>query len=75
MKTYIVYAERTTLEKTEVQANSAEEAQKIAFESENAYWESDEDIDWQITNAVEEDSEDYDEFGVNIKNSFNTEKA
>jgi hypothetical protein len=75
MKTYIVYAERTTLEKTEVQANSAEEAQKIAFESENAYWESDEDIDWQITNAVEEDSEDYDEFGVNTKNSFNTEKA
>jgi hypothetical protein len=75
MKTYIVYAERTTLEKTEVEANSAEEAQKIAFESENAYWESDEDIDWQITNAVEEDSEDYDEFGVNTKNSFNTEKA
>jgi hypothetical protein len=75
MKTYIVYAERTTLEKTEVEANSAEEAQKIAFESENAYWESDEDIDWQITNAVEADYEQYDGFGVNTKNSFNTEKA
>ena len=75
MKTYIVYAERTTLEKTEVQANSAEEAQKIAFESENAYWESDEDIDWQITNAVEADYEQYDEFGVNTKNSFNTQSA
>ena len=75
MKTYIVYAERTTLEKTEVEANSPEEAQKIAFESENAYWESDEDIDWQITNAVEADYEQYDEFGVNTKNSFNTEKA
>jgi len=75
MKTYIVYAERTTLEKTEVEANSAEEAQKIAFESENAYWESDEDIDWQITNAVEADYEQYDEFGVNTKNSFNTQSA
>lgn len=40
MKKFIVYAERTTLEKTEVEANSPEEAQKIAFESEEAYWES-----------------------------------
>jgi hypothetical protein len=75
MKTYIVYAERTTLEKTEVEANSPEEAQKIAFESEEAYWESDEDIDWQITNAVEADFEEYDEFGVNQRNTFNTESA
>lgn len=75
MKTYIVYAERTVLETLEVEATSEDEALAKAMEADNDEWQTDSDIDWQITNAREaEDDEDdtYDAFGVNTKNSFNT---
>ena len=82
MKTYIVYAERTVLETLEVEATSEEEALAKAGEADNDEWQTDSDIDWQITNAREADDDEeetedenddtYDEFGVNTKNSFNT---
>jgi hypothetical protein len=78
MKTYIVYAERTVLETLEVEATSEDEALAKAMEADNDEWQTDSDIDWQITNAREadddEDADDdtYDAFGVNTKNSFNT---
>ena len=53
MKTYIVYAERTILETLEVEATSAEEALEKAIEADNEDWQTDSDIDWQITNAKE----------------------
>ena len=71
MKTFIVYAERTILESVEIQANTEAEALEKALQSEE--WETREDIGWDITNAVEADFEEYDEFGVNQRNTFNTE--
>jgi hypothetical protein len=53
MKTYIVYAERTILETLEVEATSEEEALEKALEGDNDEWQTDSDIDWQITNAKE----------------------
>ena len=53
MKTYIVYAERTVLETLEVEATSEEEALEKALEGDNDEWQTDSDIDWQITNAKE----------------------
>jgi hypothetical protein len=53
MKTYIVYAERTVLETLEVEATSEEEALAKAGEADNDEWQTDSDIDWQITNARE----------------------
>jgi hypothetical protein len=55
MKTYIVYAERTVLETLEVQAVSEEDALEKAIEADNEEWQTDSDIDWQITNAREEE--------------------
>ena len=73
MKTFIVYAERTILESVEIQANTEAEALEKALNSEE--WETQEDIHWEITNASEADFEDYDEFWVNLKNTFNTQPA
>jgi len=53
MKKFIVYAERTTLESVEIEANNEDEAQKIAFETENDSWKQDEDTDWQIFRVKE----------------------
>ena len=53
MKTYIVYAERTTLEVLEVKAMSEQEALDKAIEADNNEWQSESDIDWQITRAEE----------------------
>jgi hypothetical protein len=71
MKTFIVYAERTILESVEIQANTETEALTKALDSEE--WEIQEDKNWEITNATEVDFEEYDEFGVNQRNTFNTE--
>ena len=75
MKTYIVYAERVVSETLEIEATSEEEALAKAMEADNDEWQSDSDIDWQITSAreVEDGDDTYDEFGVNTKNSFNTQ--
>lgn len=73
MKTFIVYAERTILESVEIQANTEAQALEKALDSEN--WETQEDIHWEITNAQEADFEEYDEFGVNLRNTFNTQPA
>ena len=75
MKTYIVYAERVVSETLEIEATSEEEALAKAIEVDNSEWQSDSDIDWQITSAreVEDGDDTYDEFGVNTKNSFNTQ--
>lgn len=73
MKTFIVYAERTILESVEIQANTEEEALEKALNSEE--WETQEDINWEITNASEVNYDEYDEFGVNLRNTFNTEPA
>lgn len=75
MKTYIVYAERVVSETLEIEATSEEEALAKAIEADNSEWQSDSDIDWQITSAreVEDGDDTYDEFGVNTKNSFNTQ--
>lgn len=75
MKTYIVYAERVVSETLEIEATSEEEALAKAMEADNSEWQSDSDIDWQITSAreVEDGDDTYDEFGVNTKNSFNTQ--
>jgi len=53
MKTYIVYAERTILESTIIEANSEQEALDKAIEADNSEWVSKQDIDWQITSARE----------------------
>lgn len=53
MKTYIVYAERVTLEAITIEANSEDEAFKKALEADNGDWVSKNDIDWQITSATE----------------------
>lgn len=53
MKTYIVYAERTVLETLEVEATSEDEALAKAGEADNDEWQTENDIDWQITNAKE----------------------
>ena len=53
MKTYIVYAERTISETLEVEATSEDEALAKAGEADNDEWQTDSDIDWQITNAKE----------------------
>ena len=55
MKTYIVYAERVVSETLEIEATSEEEALAKAIEADNSEWQSDSDIDWQITNAREEE--------------------
>jgi len=73
MKTFIVYAERTILESVEIQADTETEALTKALDSEQ--WEIQEDIHWEITNASEADFEEYDKFGVNQRNTFNTETA
>ena len=73
MKTFIVYAERTILESVEIQANTEAEALEKALNSEE--WETQEDIHWEITNASEVNYDEYDEFGVNLRNTFNTEPA
>ena len=73
MKTFIVYAERTILESVEIQADTETEALTKALDSEQ--WEIQEDKNWEITNATEVDFEEYDEFGVNLRNTFNTETA
>ena len=73
MKTFIVYAERTILESVEIQADTEKEALEKALDSEE--WETQEDIHWEITTAREADFEEYDEFGVNLRNTFNTETA
>ena len=71
MKTFIVYAERTILESVEIQANTEAEALEKALNSEE--WETQEDIHWEITNASEVNYDEYDEFGVNLRNTFNTQ--
>jgi hypothetical protein len=71
-KTFIVYAERTILESLEVQAKDEAEALEIAAEADNEGWGTLEDLSWEITRASQSDIEDYDEFGVNTQNSFNT---
>ena len=71
MKTFIVYAERTILESVEIQANTEAEALEKALNSEE--WETQEDINWEITNASEVNYDEYDEFGVNLRNTFNTQ--
>ena len=53
MKTYIVYAERVVSETLEIEATSEEEALAKAMEADNDEWQSERDIDWQITNAQE----------------------
>ena len=53
MKTYIVYAERVTLEVLTVEAMNEEEALEKAIEADNNDWQSETDIDWQITRAEE----------------------
>lgn len=53
MKTYIVYAERVTLESITIEANSEQEALDKAIEADNGDWVSENDIDWQITSATE----------------------
>ena len=73
MKTFIVYVERTILESVEIQANTEAEALEKALNSEE--WETQEDINWQITNASEVNFDEYDEFGVNLRNTFNTQPA
>lgn len=73
MKTFIVYAERTILESVEIQANTEAEALEKALNSEE--WETQEDINWEITNASEVNYDEYDEFGVNLRNTFNTQPA
>lgn len=71
MKTFIVYAERTILESVEIQANTEAEALEKALNSEE--WETQEDIHWEITYPSEVNYDEYDEFGVNLRNTFNTE--
>lgn len=73
MKTFIVYAERTILESVEIQANTEAEALEKALNSEE--WETQEDIHWEITDASEVNFDEYDEFGVNLRNTFNTQPA
>jgi hypothetical protein len=53
MKTYTVYAERTILETLEIEATSEEDALARAIEADNSEWQTDSDIDWQITSAKE----------------------
>ena len=53
MKTYIVYAERTILEVLEVEARSEQEALDKAIEADNDEWQTESDVDWQITRAEE----------------------
>ena len=53
MRTYIVYAERRLLEVMEVKATCEEEAIEKASEADNSEWQSESDIDWQITRAEE----------------------
>lgn len=65
MKTFIVYAERTILESVEIQANTEAEALEKALNSEE--WETQEDINWEITNASEVN---YDEFVHGIDLDF-----
>lgn len=55
MKTYRVYAERVMLESTIVRASNEKEALEKAMEVDNDKWRSETDLDWQITNAREED--------------------
>lgn len=55
MKKFIVYAERTVLETLEVEAMNEEDALAKAMEADNGEWQTDSDIDWQITNAREEE--------------------
>ena len=51
-----------------IEAETLEEAQNKIIEQ-NPEPESEELIEWVFI----DDSEDYDEFGVNLKNTFNTE--
>jgi hypothetical protein len=53
MKTYVVYAERTTLESITIEANSEQEARDKAIEADNSDWVSENDVDWQMTSAKE----------------------
>jgi hypothetical protein len=53
MKTYIVYAERRLLEVMTVEATSEEEALDKAMEADNSEWQSETDVDWQITRVEE----------------------
>ena len=53
MKTYLVYAERRLLEVMTVEATCEEEAIEKASEADNKEWQSESDIDWQITRAEE----------------------
>lgn len=48
MKKYIVFAENTTYYSIEVEANSVEEAHKIAEESDGADWTEDASGKWLI---------------------------
>lgn len=53
MKTYIVYAERVTIETMEVQAMTEDEALEKAIEADNSEWHSESDTHWEITHAEE----------------------
>lgn len=55
MKRFTVYAERIVLETVEVEAMNEEEALAKASELDADEWQTDSDIDWQITNAREEE--------------------
>jgi hypothetical protein len=51
MKTFIVYAERTILEALEIKARTESEALEMAINADNEGWQTEADIDWQITTA------------------------
>ena len=53
MKTYLVYAERRLLEVMTVEAISEEEALDKATEADDNEWQSETDIDFQITRVEE----------------------
>lgn len=55
MKTYLVYAERRLLEVMTVEATSEEEALDKATEADDTEWQSETDIDFQITRVEEID--------------------
>ena len=53
MKTYIVYAERRLLEVMTVEATCEEEALDKATEADSKEWQSETEIDFQITRVEE----------------------
>ena len=48
---YTVFAQRVVSESTIIEASSEAEAMEKAMEMDNTQWNTDEDLDWEITSA------------------------